>query len=130
MKLISSLLLILFFSTVFSSIALAKEIKYNHNSISVAEVQEELNFKVLVPKEIPEEWTLEIKIRNNKEENSNGIKLHYMDENDENLILGIEEKKISKSAISKLEEEFSMRDRIKVNDAPAYYQEWANSGNS
>jgi hypothetical protein len=128
MKLISSLLLILFLGTVSSSIAFAQEIKYNHNSITIAEVKEEVNFKVLVPKKIPEEWTLEIKTRDNKEENLSGIRLHYMDENDENIMLGIEEKKVSKRAISQLEEEISEGDKIKVNDVLAYYQEWANSG--
>jgi hypothetical protein len=128
MKLISSLLIILFLITVSSSIAFAKETIYNHNSITIAEIKEEVNFKVLVPKKIPEEWTLEIKPRDTKKGNIIGIRLHYMDENDENIMLGIEEKKVLKRGISQLEEEFSKGDKIKVNDVPAYYQEWANSG--
>jgi hypothetical protein len=43
-------------------------------------------------------------------------------------MLGIEEKKVSKRAISQLEEEISEGDKIKVNDVLAYYREWANSG--
>ncbi|WP_341356739.1 DUF4367 domain-containing protein [Rossellomorea sp. y25] len=128
MKIFSSLLIILYLITVSSSIAFAKETKYNHNSITIAEVKEEVNFKVLVPKKVPEEWTLEIKTRNNKEGNLSSIRLNYMDENDKSLMLGIEEKKVSKKAISQLEEEFSEGDKIKLNDVPAYYQEWANSG--
>ncbi|MGD6969251.1 DUF4367 domain-containing protein [Rossellomorea vietnamensis] len=128
MKIISSLLITLLLITVTSSIALAKETKYNHNSITIAEVKEKVNFKVLVPKKVPEEWTLEIKTPDNQEGNSSSIRLHFMDENDENLMLGIEEKKVSKRAIRKLEEEFSEGDKIKVNNVPAYYQEWANSG--
>ncbi|MGD6960437.1 DUF4367 domain-containing protein [Rossellomorea aquimaris] len=128
MKLISSLLLILLLVTVSSSIAFAKEIKYNHNSITIAEVKEVVNFKVLVPKKVPEELALEIKTRDNKDGNLSSIRLHYMDENDENLMLGIEEKKVSKRVISQLEEEFSEGEKIKVNVVSAYYQEWANRG--
>jgi hypothetical protein len=130
MKLISNLLIILYLITVSSSTAFAKEIKYNHNSITIAEVKEKVNFKVLVPKKVPEEWTLEIKTQDNKEGNLGSIRLNYMDENDENLMLGIEEKKVSKKAISHLKEELSEGEKIKLNDVPAYYQEWANSGKS
>jgi hypothetical protein len=129
MKLIFNLLLILFFIAVSSSsIALAKETKYNHNSITIAEVKEEVDFKVLVPKKISKEWTLEIKTRDNKDGNLSVIRLQYMDENDENLMVGIEEKKVSKKAISQLEEEFSEGDKIKINGVSAYYQEWDNNG--
>lgn len=123
-------MLILLLGTVSSSIAIAKEMKYNHNSLTIAEVKKEVNFKVLVPKKVPEEWTLEIKTRDNKEGNLSSIRLHYMNENDENLILGIEERKVSKRVISQLEEEFSEGEKIKIkiNDVPAYYQEWANGG--
>jgi uncharacterized protein YfeS len=118
----------LLLGTIFSPIAFAKEIKYNHNSITIAEVKEELNFKVLVPKNIPEEWSLEIKTRDIMERNLSYIRFHYMDENDENLMLVIEEKKVSKRVINQLEEEFSEGEKIKVNDFPAYYQEWTNGG--
>jgi Domain of unknown function (DUF4367) len=128
LKLISSLLLILLLVTVSTSIVFAKEIKYNHNSITIDEVKKEMNFKVLVPKKVPEEWALEIKTRDNKDGNLSSIRLHYMDEYDQNLMLGIEEKKVSKSVISQLEEEFSEGEKIKVNDVYAYYQEWANHG--
>ncbi len=121
-------MLILLLGTVSSSIAFANEMKYNHNSITIAEVKEQVNFKVLVPKKVPKEWTLEIKTRDYKEGNLSSIRLHYMDENDENLILGIEERKVSKRVISQLEEEFSEGEKIKINDVPAYYQEWANGG--
>lgn len=121
-------MLILFLGTVSSSIAFAKEIKYNNNSIIIAEVREEVNFKVLVPENIPKEWTLEIKTRKNKEENLSAIRLHYMDGNGKNLMLGIEEKKVSKRAIIQLEEDFLEGDKMKVNDVFAYYQEWTNRG--
>jgi hypothetical protein len=128
MKLISSLLLILSFSMVSSSIGLAKEIKYNHNSMTIDEVKKEVNFNVLVPEKIPEDWSLEIKTYDYKDKNIRDITLHYMDSNDEFLMLGINERKVSKIEIRQLEEEISNEIKINVNGVKAYYKEWANSG--
>ncbi|MFF5395862.1 hypothetical protein ACFY5J_00515 [Peribacillus butanolivorans] len=39
----------------------AKEIKYNHESITLSEIKRKVDFKVVVPQNIPNDWTLEIK---------------------------------------------------------------------
>ncbi|EDL66447.1 hypothetical protein [Bacillus sp. SG-1] len=95
MKLISSLLLIIFLSTI-TLIVSANEIKYKHNSITIDELKEKMDFKLLVPVKIPEEWTLEIKTHDYKDGNVSGITLHYLNENKEKLMIRIEEKKASK----------------------------------
>ncbi|MCM3671978.1 hypothetical protein M3181_24000, partial [Mesobacillus maritimus] len=41
--------------------AQAKEIKYNHDSITVSEVKEKVDFPIFAPDKIPDNWTLEIK---------------------------------------------------------------------
>ena len=71
-----------------------KEIKYNHNSITVSEIKEKIGFKVYVPKQVPDNWTLEIKTYPWREkENIAYCRLHYMDSKDEKLLLGIEQRK-------------------------------------
>ncbi|MGG4166326.1 DUF4367 domain-containing protein [Rossellomorea vietnamensis] len=121
-------MVLLFFSMISSSIGLAKEMEYNHESITIEEVKKEVDFQVLIPEKIPSEWSLEIKTYEHNDENMGTIRLHYMDSTDENIMLGIEERKVSEKEIRQLEEEFSNRDKINVNGAEAYYQEWANSG--
>lgn len=58
----------------------AKEIKYNHNSRTISEIQKEADFTVLTPKRIPDDWTLEIKT-------TPRLKLHYMDSQDTKLMV-------------------------------------------
>lgn len=127
MRIISTFMLLLSFSMI-SSIGLAKEMKYNHDSITIEEVKKEVDFQVLIPEKIPSEWSLEIKTYEHNDRNMETIRLHYMDSTDENVMLGIEERKVSEKEIRQLEEEFSSRYKINVNGVEAYYQEWANSG--
>jgi Domain of unknown function (DUF4367) len=128
MKIISTFMFLLSFSMISSSIGLAKEMKYNHDSITIEEVKKEVDFQVLIPNKIPSEWGLEIKTYEHNDENMGTIRLHYMDSADENVMLGIEERKVSEEEIRQLEEEFSSRYKINVKGVEAYYQEWANSG--
>lgn len=95
MRIISTFMLILSFSMISSSIGLAKAMKYNHDSITIEEVKKEVDFHVLVPEKIPSEWSLEIKTYDYNGEDMGTIRLHYMDSTDENVMLGIEERKVS-----------------------------------
>jgi hypothetical protein len=40
---------------------MAKEIKYNHNSITIPEIKKKVDFPDLTTKKIPDDWTLETK---------------------------------------------------------------------
>lgn len=72
----------------------AKEIKYNHESIIISKIKEIVDFKVFSPEKIPNDWTLEIKTYlSDEKDNITQFELHYMDHNDENLMVGILEKK-------------------------------------
>ncbi|WP_034756380.1 DUF4367 domain-containing protein [Rossellomorea vietnamensis] len=128
MRFISTFMFLLCLCMISSSIGLAKEMKYNHESITIEEVKKEVDFQVLIPVKIPSEWSLEIKTYEHNDRNMEIIRLHYMDSTDENLMLRIEERKVSENEIRQLEEEFSSRYKINVNGVEAYYQEWANSG--
>ena len=50
------IVLILFYC--YPMITMAKEIKYNHNSKTILEIKKEVDFTVLTPKKIPDDWTL------------------------------------------------------------------------
>ncbi|MBD8068813.1 DUF4367 domain-containing protein [Bacillus sp. PS06] len=98
----------------------AREIKYNHDSMTIDEIQEKVSFKVLAPEGIPESWTLEIKTY----PNSNVVQsfsLHYMDENDEVMFLGMDQRGSASPFQS-----YKGTDGIIINEQPAYFQEWAN----
>ncbi|MFC4321298.1 DUF4367 domain-containing protein [Litchfieldia salsa] len=98
----------------------AREIKYNHDSLTIEEIQEKVSFMVLVPEEFPESWTLEIKTY----PDSNVVKtfsLHYMDANDEFLQVGIEQR----GSIDPFRSYNGMDDLI-INKQPAYFQAWEN----
>ncbi|SMQ81028.1 hypothetical protein SAMN05444673_4098 [Bacillus sp. OV166] len=63
-------------------IIMAKEIKYNHNSITIPEIKKKVDFTVLTPKKIPDDWTLDTKT-------SPWLMLHYMDSKDTKMMVGI-----------------------------------------
>lgn len=81
----------------FLSIAItvhAKEIPYNHNSITINEVKELVDYPVLAPDAIPFDWTLEIKTYPmDSDKDITHFRLHYMDQDDTVLMVGIEQKK-------------------------------------
>jgi hypothetical protein len=107
----------------------AKSIHYNHESITINELIPRVDFTILRPTKVPKEWTLEIK--NHPDNSTKEIKrfsLHYMDEVDEELMIGIEETKASKEFKTELENEVSKEDKLKINGCDAYFLEWGNSG--
>lgn len=113
----------------FSSVPLgveAKEIKYNHNSITISGIKEKVDFRVLSPKQIQDDWTLDIKTYpTNSDENFTYFRLHYMDKNDNHLMIGIEERKIS----SKNEVPISPYvETIDISGNTGYFEAWGNSG--
>ncbi|MGO4890643.1 DUF4367 domain-containing protein [Anaerobacillus sp. MEB173] len=104
----------------------AKEIKYNHNSITISEVKEKVDFKVLSPKQVPDDWTLEIKTYSSGGKDIiTHFKLHFMDKNDKYLMVGIGEKKATSKRIEPMN---SNVEEININGNIAYFQEWANAG--
>ncbi|MFS0639162.1 hypothetical protein AB1K84_25140 [Mesobacillus foraminis] len=69
-----------------------KDIKYNHSSITIPEIKQNVNFNVLVPKNVPNDWTLEIKTYPwEAKANITSFSLHYMDKNDEKMMVSIEQ---------------------------------------
>lgn len=68
---------------------MTKEIKDNHNSKTIAEILKEVDFTVLTPTRVPDDWTLEIKT-------SPRLMLHYMDSKDTKLMVSIDLRKGSR----------------------------------
>lgn len=102
------------------------ETKYNHNSPTISEIKEKVHFKVFVPQNVPEDWTLEIKTYPFGEEDFiTKIRLHYMNSNDTDMILGIEQRKAATIGIEKLK---PSAEKIDINGIVGYFQAWANSG--
>ncbi|WP_278890872.1 DUF4367 domain-containing protein [Heyndrickxia oleronia] len=72
----------------------SKAIKYNHNSITIREIKHHVDFNVLVPKNVPDDWTLEVKTYPwEVKTNFTSFRLNYMDKNDEKMKISIEQTK-------------------------------------
>jgi hypothetical protein len=67
-------------------ITMAKEIKYNHNSITISEIKKKVDFTVLTPKKIPDDWSLDTKT-------TPCVMLHYMDSKDKKLMVAIHQRR-------------------------------------
>ncbi|WP_175987164.1 DUF4367 domain-containing protein [Bacillus sp. Marseille-Q1617] len=65
----------------------AKENRYNHNSIKIEDLVKKADFSIFIPERIPQEYTLEIKMY------PESIRLHYMNKEDTDLSIGIEQRK-------------------------------------
>jgi Domain of unknown function (DUF4367) len=104
----------------------AKEIKYNHNSITISEVKEKVDFSVLSPDKIPNDWTLEIKTYPmDEDKHFTHFRLHYMDKDDTILNVGIEQRKEP----SNIEELLSPNaEEVDINGNNGYFEAWGNSG--
>jgi uncharacterized HAD superfamily protein len=77
-----------------SDAASVPDFTYNHNSITIPELKEKVDFKVITPKKSPRSWTLEIKTYPwGDKENIHRIRLHFIDEHDKYLIVGLEQRK-------------------------------------
>ncbi|WP_235863334.1 DUF4367 domain-containing protein [Ureibacillus sinduriensis] len=96
---------------------MAKEIKYNHNSKTIAEIQNEVEFTVLTPTKIPDDWTLDIKT-------SPWLMLHYMDSKDTNLMVSIHLRKGTRV----LYDGSPHSKQVDINGNIGYFSEWGNSG--
>ncbi|SOC15429.1 uncharacterized protein DUF4367 [Ureibacillus xyleni] len=103
----------------------AKEIKYNHDSITVSEVKEKVDFPVFVPEKTPTDWTLEIKTYPIDEENFTHFRLHYMDKDDTILKVGIEQRKGSSNKGKFLSPN---AEEVDINANKGIFSSWGNSG--
>ncbi|MCR2823620.1 DUF4367 domain-containing protein [Lederbergia panacisoli] len=98
-------------------VSTAKEIKYNHNSKTISEIKKEVDFTVLTPKRIPDDWTLDTKT-------SPWLMLHYMDSNDTKLMVAIHLRK----GFPLSDEDFPYRQKVDINGNKGYFQEWEDNG--
>ncbi|MFJ5770164.1 DUF4367 domain-containing protein [Psychrobacillus sp. NPDC093180] len=96
---------------------MAKELKYNHDSKTISEIQEEVDFNVLSPKKIPDDWTLDTKT-------SPWIMLHYMDSKDSKLMVVIDLRK----GFRLFDDDFPYHQQVDINGNKGYFQEWGDSG--
>lgn len=98
-------------------IIVAKEIKYNHNSITIPEIKKKVDFTILTPKKIPDDWTLDTKT-------SPWIMLHYMDSKDTKLMVAID----LRIAHPLSDEDFPYSQQVDINGKKGYFQDWTENG--
>ncbi|MEH7451470.1 DUF4367 domain-containing protein, partial [Gottfriedia acidiceleris] len=104
----------------------AKDIKYNHNSITVPAIKNKVDFKVFAPQKVPDDWTLEIKTYPwGEKEKFTYFRLHYFDSNDTELLIGIEQRK---DLGFQDEHTGSNAKQVDINGNKGYFVEWGNSG--
>lgn len=100
----------------------AEEIKYNHNSITIPEIKQNVNFNVLVPKNGPNDWTLEIKTYPSETKvNITSFALHYMDKNDEQMMVRIEQ---IKDSMKQPEYHGPNTKTVNINGYSGYLTKW------
>ncbi|MDP1421704.1 DUF4367 domain-containing protein [Peribacillus simplex] len=125
MKLLFIRLLVVFI--LFQNIPLivqAKEIKYNHDSITISEIKRKVDFKVVVPQNIPNDWTLEIKTYPwDEKDKITNFSLHYMDSDDKYLLIHIGQSKESFNKEMNINAE-----QVDINGNKGFFVEWGNSG--
>ncbi|WP_246010330.1 DUF4367 domain-containing protein [Bacillus yapensis] len=104
----------------------AKEIEYNHNSFTLSEIKEKVDFSVLSPEKIPDDWTLEIKTYPMEEvKNFTHFRLHYMNKDDTYFHVGIKQQKET----TKLKEPITPNtEKVKINGNRGFFTAWGNSG--
>lgn len=95
----------------------AKEIKYNHNSITIPEIKKKVDFTVLTPQNIPDNWTLDTKIEPM-------VMLHYMNSKDTKLMVAIHLGR----GFPLSNEDFPHSQQVDINGNKGYFQEWIDSG--
>ncbi|MDF2066721.1 DUF4367 domain-containing protein [Bacillus sp. Cr_A10] len=111
------LVIVLILLNCYPIIIMAKEIKYNHNSKTISEIQKEVDFTVLTPKRNPGDWTLDTKT-------SPWIMLHYMDSKDTKLMGAIDLRKGFRLS----DDDFPYRQKVNISGNKGYFQEWEESG--
>ena len=103
-----------------------KEIKYNHKSVTIPEIKHHVDFNVLVPKHVPDDWTLEIKTYPwEAKTNFTNFRLHYMDKNDEKMMVSIEQMKAS---MKQIEDNNPNAKTITINGHSGKLIYWGNDG--
>ena len=104
----------------------SKAITYNHNSITIREIKQHVDFNVLMPKNVPDDWTLEIKTYPWKAKtNFTSFRLHYMDKNDEKMKISIEQ---TKDAEKQTEENNPYAKTVIINGHVGKLIKWGNDG--
>ena len=101
----------------YPNIITAKAIKYNHNSKTISEIKKEVDFTLLTPTNIPNDWTLDTKT-------SPWIMLHYMDSNDTKLMVAIHQKK----GFKLFKDDFPHSQQVDINGYNGYFQGWEDNG--
>ncbi|WP_225230078.1 DUF4367 domain-containing protein [Ureibacillus galli] len=96
---------------------MAKKIQYNHDSKTIAEIQKDVDFTVLTPTKIPDDWTLDTKT-------SPWLSLHYMDSNDTKLMVSIDLIK----GIRVPYDGSPHSKQVDINGSIGYFSEWGDSG--
>jgi hypothetical protein len=101
----------------YPNITAAKEIKYNHNSKTISEIKKEVDFTILAPANIPNDWTLDTKT-------SPWIMLHYMDSKDTKLMVAIHLRR----GFPLSKDDFPYTQQVDINGNKGYFQGWEDSG--
>ncbi|WP_231505544.1 DUF4367 domain-containing protein [Bacillus sp. EB01] len=103
-----------------------KEIKYNHNSITIPEIKQNVHFNVIVPKNVPDDWTLEIKTYPwGAKTKFTHFRLHYMDKNDEKMMVSIKQ---IKGSMKRTEENNQNAKSVSINGYSGNQIKWGNDG--
>ncbi|WP_316572092.1 DUF4367 domain-containing protein [Neobacillus sp. YIM B06451] len=103
-----------------------RELKYNHNSITISAIKKHVDFNVLVPKNVPYDWTLEVKTYPMEAKtNFTSFSLHYMDKNDEKMMVSITQKK---NLMKQKEENKPNAKTITINGHLGNLTKWGNDG--
>jgi len=103
----------------YPNIISAKAIKYNHNSKTIPELKKEVDFTLLTPTNIPNDWTLDTKTSL-----SPFITLHYMDSKDTKLMVGINQG----LGFPLTKDDFPYAQQVDINGNKGYFQGWEESG--
>jgi hypothetical protein len=117
MALFFRLLLFIFFLVSSPKLIMANGIKHNHNSETISEIRKKVDFTILTPRKIPDDWTLEIKT-------SPWISLHYMGSNHKKMMVGI----TLRRGFPISDEDYPHSKIVDINGRKGYYQEWAEGG--
>jgi hypothetical protein len=95
----------------------AKEIKYNHNCKTISEIKKEVDFVLLTPTNISNDWTLDTKT-------SPWIMLHYMDSKDTKLMVAIHQKR----GFPLSNADFPYAQQVDINGNKGYFRGRVDSG--
>jgi hypothetical protein len=95
----------------------AKEIKYNHNCLTISEIKKKVDFTVLTPQKIPDNWTIDTKI-------SPWVMLHYMDSKDTKMMVGID----LRMGFPLSDDDFPSAEKVDINGNNGYFSRWGDSG--